>query len=126
MKLARLVDERLHTALGKLSKEALPLKIAYKLKGIVKIVNEEYAKYDEVRKEALQRHGDKDEDGVLKTDANGNAELSKDGMQAFLLELSELANMEIDCPTIKISELGDNICLTLQDVEMLDGIVVED
>ena len=126
MKLARLVDERLHSALTKLSKEALPLKIAFRLKGITKLVNEEYTKYDEVRKEALKRHGKYSSEGDLITNEQGNVELSPEGMQAFLLELSELANMEIDCPTIKISELGDNICLTLQDVEMLDGIVIED
>jgi hypothetical protein len=126
MKLARLVDERLHGALNKLSKEALPLKTAFKLKGITKIVNEEFAKYDEVRQESLKRHGEKNAEGELILNDQGNVELSKEGMQAFLLELSELANVEIDCPTIKISELGDNICLTLQDVEMLDGIIIED
>lgn len=126
MKLARLVDERLHSTLQKLSKESLPLKTAFRLKGIIKLVNEEFNKYDEVRKEALQRHGDKDEAGNLKTDEQGNVKLSKEGMHNFLSELSELTSMDIDCPTIKISELGDNICLTQQDVDMLDGIVVED
>lgn len=126
MKLARLVDERLHSALAKLSKEALPLKVAFKLKGIIKIVNEEYSKYEEVRKEALSKHGEKDADGNIKTNDLGNVELSKEGMVAFMLELSELAKLDIETPTIKLSELGDNIQITMMDVEMLEGIIVED
>lgn len=126
MKLARLVDERLHQALGKLSKEALPLKIAFRLKGITKIVDTEYAKYEEVRKEALGKYGDKGDDGEILTDGNGNVKLSKDGMQNFMKELAELANMDIDVPTIKLSELNDSIQLTLQDVEMLDGILIDE
>ena len=126
MKLARLVDERLHLTLEKLSKEPLPLKVAFRLKGIIKIVGEEYAKYDEVRKEALARHGNKKEDGSLETDGHNNVKFSQEAMNDFIKEIGELSNMEIEVPTIKLSELGDNIKITLEDVNQLEGIVIED
>lgn len=125
MKLARIVDERLHVALNKLSKEALPLKTAFKLKGIIRSVQEEYTKYDEVRKEALQKHGDKNEDGSLKIDERQNVVFSGDALTAFAKDMADLTNMEIAINTVSLAELGDNIKLTLEDVEMLDGIVVE-
>ena len=125
MKLARLIDERLHAALGKLSGESLPLKTLFKLKGIIKTAREEYSKYEEVRREALQRHGDKAEDGSLKTNEQNNVQFSEEGMKAFIAEINELANMEVELPTLTVAELGDKVQLTFEELESLEGIIVE-
>lgn len=125
MKLLRVVDEKLHAALQKLSNEQLPLKTAFKLKGINKLIKDEFAKYDEVRKEALQKHGLKNEDGSLKTDEKNNVKFDQDGMKGFIEELNELSNMEVEIPTISLSELG-SVNLTAAQLEALDGVVVED
>jgi len=126
MKLAKIIDDRFHIALNKLSGEALPLKTAFKLKGIMKQVREEYLKYDEVRREALSRHGEKNEDGSLKLDERENVQFSEEGLMAFTSELSELTNMELNIPTVNLSELGDKITITIEDAELLDGIIVVD
>lgn len=125
MILARIVDNRFHEALNKLALAPLPLKTAFKLKGISKVVREEYAKYEEVRQAALKNHGEKNEDGSLKLDETGNVKFSQDGMIAFAKDMGELTALEINLPGVKVSELG-NINLTLADLEQLDGIVVED
>jgi hypothetical protein len=125
MKLARIVDDKFHVALQKLANEPLPLKTAFKLKGISKAVKEEYSKYDEVRKEALQKHGQKNEDGTLKTDEKGNVAFDDNGLQGFVDEINELTSLEIDMGTVKISELGDNIKLTSNELDLLDGVIVE-
>lgn len=125
MKLARLVDERLHVSLQKLSGEPLPLKTAFKLKGIIKLAREEFNKYEEVRKEALQRHGKKKEDGSLEILENGNVSFTEGGMQAFVVELNELAVVEVEIPTLSIAELGDKVSLSADDLESLDGVIVE-
>lgn len=125
MKLARLIDERLHAALTKLSSEPLPLRTAFKLKGITKVAREEFAKYEEVRKEALQRHGQKNEDGSLKVNEHNNVMFDEGGIKAFAAELNELTLLDVEIGSIKIDELGDKIVLTAEDLEHLEGIIVE-
>lgn len=126
MILARIADGRFHEALNKLSVASLPLKTAFKLKGISKTVREEYAKYEEVRQAALTKHGLKKEDGSFETDANDNVKFDDAGAIAFAKDMAELSNLEINIPSIKLSELGDSLSLTLAEVEQLDGIIVED
>ena len=125
MKLSRIVDDRLYATLNKLATEPLPLRAAFRLKGIGKKAREEYLKYDEVRKEALQKHGLKNEDGTLKVDEKNNAQFDEAGIRAFSNELNELLSMDVELPTLKASELG-NVKLSANDLEVLDGILIED
>lgn len=125
MKLGVLIDNRFHEALNKLALQPLPLKAAFKLKGISKAVQAEYTKYEEVRQSALQKHGLKNEDGSLVLDDNKNVKFNEDGIKAFQIELQELTSMDITLPSIKVSEMG-NIDMTLSEVELLDGVIVED
>lgn len=126
MKLSKLVDDRFHVILHKLGEQSLPLKTAFKLKGIIKTSREEYIKYDEVRQGALQKHGLKNEDGSLKLDDRSVVQFSEEGMDAFRKELNELLEMEIELPTLKLSELGNNIQLTVEELETIDGVITED
>lgn len=123
MKLARLADDRFHMALQKLAEEALPLKTAFKLKGIIKASREEYVKYEDVRREALQKHGLKNEDGSLKMDDRSMVQFSPEGLQAFTKELNDLGTVEVNLPTLKLSELGDNIRVTVEDLDLLEGVI---
>jgi len=126
MKLARLVDPKFHAALDKLATKSLPLKVAFRLKGIAKIVREEFTKYEELRQEALNKFGKKDENSKLILDAAGNVQFEGTNLQEFAKEIGALANEEIELPTIKLSELGDKITMTLEEIEWLDGLIVED
>ena len=96
MKLARLVDPKFHSALEKLTTESLPLKVAFRLKGIAKTVREEFAKYEELRQEALNKFGKKDENDKLVLDAAGNVQFEGVSLQEFAKEIGALANEEID------------------------------
>ena len=125
MKLAKLIDQRLHIALMKLIMEPLPLKAAFKLKGITKKINEECNKYDEVRNEALNRLGDKAEDGALRIDERGNVQLSDDNLNKLTNEINSLLEVEVEIPTISIAELGESVKLSVADLEFLEGIILE-
>lgn len=125
MKLGTLIDNRFHEALNKLSQQSLPLKTVFKLKGISKAVRDEYAKYEEVRQEALKKHGLKNEDGSLKLNENNQVQFDSEGMKAFALEIQELAAIDVTLPSVKLSELGDSVNLTLTEVNLLDGVIVE-
>ena len=126
MKLAMIANEGFHNALSKLLAEPLPLRTAFKLKGISKAVQDEFAKYEEVRQAALKKHGLKKKDGSLKLDERQNVMFNDDGMKAFSAEVADLTAMDVSVPTVKLSELGDNIKLTVVEIGLLDGVIVED
>jgi hypothetical protein len=125
MKLAKLIDQGFQSAVRVLLKQPLPLKTAYKLRGVVKRVDEELGRYEEVRKKALQKYGNKKEDGTLELTETNQVQFEPAKMQAFMMELGDLTNLDIDMPTIMINELGDDIVLSAEDLMNLEGLLVD-
>jgi hypothetical protein len=125
MKLVRLTDSRLHSALQRLGAASVPLRVAFKLKGIQARVDEELKKFEQCRQEALAKLGKKDAEGNLLTKSDGAVEFDPEQMQLFVKELNELGETEVNLPSINISELGDKIEFTANDLFILDGILVE-
>lgn len=106
MLLALLLDDNLHIALKELSSQKLPIEVAFAIKGIKKKIEEELDKYEEVRKDILARHGEKNEDGSLKIDQDKNVVFAEGKMEEFLQELNELVNHEVDVGKIPIKSLA--------------------
>ncbi len=126
MKLARLIDPEFQKSLSSLSKQQLPLKVAYKLRNVLKKVEEEINIYEDLRKEALNRYGKKKEDGTLETNESNNVLFSsKEEMISFLKEIGELTSSEVEMPSISVDELGENIKLSAEDILNLDGFLVD-
>jgi hypothetical protein len=125
MKLAKLVDPQFQTALKKLAAEELPLRTAFSLRGIIKQANDELAKYDEVRAEALKRFGDKKEDGSLDIDEKGTVKLSEDNMKQFVEQLNQLLITEVSFATVKVADLGTKVNLSANDLIILDTLISE-
>lgn len=126
MKLSKLVDPQFQVALRKLASQDVPLRSAFKLKGMIKQVNEALAKYDEVRTEALKRYGDKDDNGELVLEQGGkNVKLSEESAQAFVEELNNLLNDEIEVGSVKISDLGNNLSLSTTELILLEDVIVD-
>jgi hypothetical protein len=122
MKLLGLTDPRFKAAITRLNQEKLPLKVAFKLKGIIKAVDEELAKYEEVRKAALDKYGTKDDNGAFKTDENNNVVLDGEAAQGFVKELNELLALDVALPGLTLSELGDNVNMSSDELFLLDFI----
>lgn len=122
MKLNKLIHKDFINTLVKLTFAQMPAKSAFKLKGVVKKAEEELAKYEEVRKDALNRYGDKNEDGTLAV-LNGNVLFSDSNLENFQKELHELQLIEIEIPSLSIDDLGDKVNLSVQDLLILDGII---
>ncbi|CAM6003912.1 unnamed protein product [Sphagnum balticum] len=125
MKLSKLVDPQFQAVLRKLAAQEIPLRTAFKLKGIIKTGNDELAKYDEVRGDALKRFGDKKEDGSLDIGANGTVQLSSDNKEQFVAELNALLASDINLGNVKLSELGDKVSLTTEELLNLEDLIVE-
>lgn len=125
MKLSRLIDPQFQETLRKLAATDIPLKTAFKLRGIIKRGNDELQKYDEVRSAALNRLGDKNEDGTLAADEKGTVKLSGENLQEFTEQLTILINQDINIGTVSIGELGDKLSLTTNELLNLDDLIVE-
>jgi hypothetical protein len=125
MKLSKIVDPQYQMTLSKLAAQDLPLRTAFKLRGIIRASKEELAKYDEVRADALKRLGNIKEDGTLDVDTNGTVKLSEENMKLFVSELNALLVLDVNVGKIKIDELGDKATLTTNELMALEDLIVE-
>jgi hypothetical protein len=122
MKLSNLIDPRFKQAMTSLNQQQLPLKTAFKLKGIINSVDVELKKYEEVRQAALSKYGKKKEDGSLDADENGNIPLEGESAEGFVKELNELLTLEIELPSVSASELGSSVTMSSGELFLLDFI----
>ncbi len=125
MKLARLIDTRFHQALRKVSAQPLPLRVAFKLRGVIARVDVEHKKFEECRQAALEKHGKHGSDDKLLTKEDGSVEFESEQLSAFVAELNDLGELDIDLGVVKVSELGDKVELTVEELSFLDGLIVE-
>lgn len=125
MKLGTMVAPKFTDALSKLIKTELPVLAAYKLKKVASIVNEEQKKFEEVRSELVSKHAKKNKKGEIVKDENGGYAVAKENMDEFLKEVDQLLSVEVEVPKIKLSELGDNLKMTAQEMVLLEGLLEE-
>lgn len=123
MKLGTLVNANFQSALSKLTKSNVPLKTAFILKGALEKVQKELEKYEECRKEALDRLGDKDEEGNLATDENNQIKFSEENLKTFYEEMNELLKTEMDIPTVTVDQLGDKCEITAEELMALGEMI---
>lgn len=125
MQLGRLTDSKFQGVLRELlQQKGIPVKTAFKLKGIVKSIQAEVEKYDEFRGELIKKYASRDEAGEVIVEENGHARFSTENMTAFFKELNELLSLEVDVKTVELDELGEAVSLTVEDLMVLDGFVV--
>ena len=76
--------------------QKLAARTAFKVNKIVKAINKEYELFDETRRTIIEKYGDRDENGEIKSDENGNLQIKKDQTDEFVHELQELLTTEIE------------------------------
>jgi hypothetical protein len=123
MKMIQVINPNFNSALSSLMKEALPVKVSYKLVGVTKLLSAEAEKYESLRKELLQKYGLKKEDGELDTDENGNVKFDQEGINKFSTEITELHNIEIEVEPIDIDMLGSDVKVSAENLMLLDGLL---
>lgn len=122
MKLARLLDDEFHAALGRLTAQALPMKAAFALKGIQLKIQEELVKYEETRRDTILKFGKVDEIGNLMIDEENNVKFDPEKQVEFINQLNELVSLDVDVGSIKHTDLGD-AKITVEDLVTLDSLV---
>lgn len=107
----------------------LQIKVAWRVKKLVDLFNEELKKFGELRKEILERHCTRGEDGKPALDEAQNYTFDPEVMPKVASEMNELMSIEVECTPIKLSELvdgsGKDIDLTAQNLFDL-GDVIQD
>lgn len=126
MKFAVFQNQAVTDLLNRLFTSPLPVKTAYKLSKIQKIIGTESERYQTLRVNLVKKYGDKDSKGVLIVDAANNIKLSEENTPLLIAELDELHNIDVDMPdvTISIDEL-EKVELSASDLTLLDllGII---
>ncbi len=125
MKLAKIADPRFQMGVKKLSEQVLPFKTAFKLKGIIKKIEESATHYEEVRRSNLEKLCERSEDGGLKLDEKNNAVFTQENLQKFNQQMSELGEVEVEMPTIKVDDLGDDVKFSTEDLYAIEDLLQE-
>ena len=123
MKLSKLLDPRFKSGLQKLIAAEIPLKSAFKLKGILLSVNNALQSYDDVRLDAIKKYGIKKEDGDLEVDENGNVKFEPEDHETFSKELQELLTTEVDVAKVAVADLGEKIHISVDELTFLEDIL---
>ena len=125
MKLATVIDPKFKEIIKKLMEQPLPIKASYKLAGIVKKVDEENARFEEVRQASLKNFGTKNEAGNLQIDENNNVKFTQENLIEFSKQLAELGQEDVEFQSIKISDLGDKVELTPSEMLIIADLFVD-
>ena len=124
MKLSRVMNKEFMSAYIRLMKSELPMSAAIKLKRISIQVTEAQDMYEEMRKELLNKYGQKNQHGELLVDDHGMVKMSREAQLEFSEKHKELLDVEVECNSVNVSELS-TIKISAHDLMLLDGIVVE-
>ena len=123
MLLSKILDQRFKSGLTKLIAADIPLKSAFKLKSILQSVNDALKIYDEVRLEAIKKHGLKKEDGSLDMDDNQNVRFDPSKYEDFAKEMQDLLSTDIAVGKVSLSELGEKIQISVDELSSLEAII---
>jgi len=129
MLLAKVVSPKFQASLNKLASQDIPVRAMYKMKGIVRILRDEIAKFEEIRNERAVHFAEKDEHGKPLYSKSGDSEMvhfkmDPENMIKFSCDLAELVREEIDVAEVHINELGDLVRLNSDDLLVLEFVEV--
>lgn len=123
MKLATLTSPAFQAALETLCKLTLPVKTAFKLKGLKKLVVGECGKFDEMKADLIARYAEHDEEGQVKlVEGTSNVLFKPEHVAAANKEFGELLLLEVELGKLHIEELG-NVSVDPNTLFALDGLV---
>jgi hypothetical protein len=102
MKLETLVNSK--DALTSLTKQNLPMELAWKIKKFITKANIEIMAFEEIKREKIISFGEPVMDGDKKTD---KMKVKNENLKIYLEEMQDILNkeIEIDIPEIKIEDI---------------------
>jgi hypothetical protein len=97
-------------ALRKISQANVNAKTAFQIAKILSVIDAELKQLDKIRYDLFEKYSQHDENGKIQLDENDNVVVSKDNVEVFTKEFSELMATEV---TLNIDSL---------DIELISGI----
>ena len=93
--------------LGKLNNAQLPIKVAYAISKNVNKIESELKVYNTEKNKLVNKYGEKDKEGKLKVDENGNIPLKEEHIEDWNRDIKELLSIEneIDIHMINLDDL---------------------
>lgn len=107
-----------------LSQKPLKARCAYTVGKLLKAADVEISNFNETRMELIKKYGEKDENGELKQDEQGNVHIGTEFVNHFNDELNELLNTTIDINSnkIKIEDL-ESVNFTPAEMTQLEDFI---
>ena len=120
------IDELLNSVdtLKKLSQQDFKAKLAWQVARLLKSAEAEIQSFNDTRMDLIKKYGEKDSEGELVTDENGNCKIIPEYISKFTDELSELVKteVEINANKINIDDL-ENCNFTPGEISMLEPFI---
>lgn len=113
-------------ALGRLNNAQLPIKVSYAISKNVNKIEKELKVYDTERKKLVNKYGEKDKEGKLKVDENGNIPLKEEHIEDWNRDIKELLSIEneIDIHMIQLDDLLNSDCnISPGELETIDFMI---
>lgn len=126
MKIKTVVNPQFFASLNKIIKAEIPVALGWKLRGLVKYLEKTHKSYDEMRKELLTKHSEKDDKGETVVDETGNVKFKDDAArERFIKDHKELLEQDVEIESkIKLQDLT-TIKLSTSDLLVLEELIEE-
>lgn len=122
VKLSDLVNST--ETLQKLAQKDFKAKLAWSISRLLKAADAELQEFNTTRGELIKKYGEKDENGELITDENGNCKIPQEVIQNFNEEFIELINTEVEINANKLKiELLENVDFTPGEMTNLEPFI---
>lgn len=123
IKLAQLVNAVNAGSVTRLTEMSMPIKTSFKLRQIVKQINQQYTEYDTSRVELLKRCG------AVKDDSENVWKFPNADIEAKVnAEHSELTSLDIELQgePFKVKDFLSSAAISVQDLFLLDWLILDD
>lgn len=97
------------SVMQELAKKPMKTKVAFQVARLIREIEKEYSLFQDARKGLIERYAEKNENGELKTDENGNFTVPKEKIEIFNKELKEMLEqtLSLNVEPICIEDLGE-------------------
>ncbi|WP_291649946.1 hypothetical protein [Clostridium sp.] len=119
----KISNEKLVNSIGilsKLTQMELPIKLSYALSKNITKIDRELAVYNKERQKLIEKYGEKDEEGKLKTKEDGTINITDiDNFNSDLKEILEIET-EVDIHVIDLDKVNADINITPGELIIVD------
>lgn len=110
--------------LQKLAQKDFKAKLAWSIARLLRTAEEEIKNFNETRMNLITKYGEKDDNGELITDDNGNCKIVPESIVNFSNELEDLLQTEVEINANKIDiEQLENLDFTPSEISVLEPFI---